>query len=1245
MSIKSAIKFLSFVFLVVTLSGFSSDSCSGFNEDNSFGKDLVLHLYPATSRSTDGTVLLLPDGDYKTLNLKNEGNMLIKLLNSGNFDVAIPEYTVASGPDTREMALGDVLKALSLLKSKHDSLGFRSNRIVVIGFCSGGHLAASAIQKLNENDQPDDLVLVNPSYMDELVEGTVFYSVMPPVMPKARLLLLASVDETASSLDRCREYVKTWTGYDGDATFSSLEDKSVKQEELILSFLSTKPLNRKGDPNPAAIAVEGGNKRRHAQEIEAISNNKYDLLMIGNSITNNFDKPHYQPVWDQFFAPRNAINLGYSGYRTENIIWNILNGEVDGQSPKVVVLEIGTNNIDEKNYPTRHTAGQLAGGIETIVKLLRKKLPKTKIIVLRCFPGCYGGPNPTSHRAILERASDIVSELEDGKYVFYCDVNHVFLNPDGSINHEMMPDWLHPSPEGQKLWAKAMEPLLSELMGDKSLDVDQDIRSYLNEQQERTIDIYVSPKGKDTNSGNIDFPFLSIERAKVEAGKFNEKTEIILREGTYYVARPVTFSPADSRNDNAALVIRAYQGEKVVISGSLLLKLKWSKYKKGIWKAHIEEDIVFDQFFVNGKLQRMARYPNYNPEARFLGGTAADAIDADRIKDYKDPEGAYVHALHSAEWGDFHYVVKGRDADGELILEGGWQNNRRMGMHKKHRFIENVFEELDTVGEWYYNSKTKNIFYYPSEKEDLKTATIEVPQISSLFEFHGTENEPVRNITIDSLELTQTLRTFMDNKEQLLRSDWTTYRGGTVFFEGAENCTVSNCYFNNVGANAVYFSNYNRYCEVSSCIIANAGASAISFVGDPAAVRSPGFEYHEFVPYDEMDLVPGPKTNNYPAECIVSNNLIYGIGYTEKQSAGVQISMSQDINISHNTIYDVPRAGINISEGTWGGHMIEYNDVFNTVLETGDHGSFNSWGRDRYWHPNRRLMDSLAAVHPELILLDAVKTTTIRNNRFRCDHGWDIDLDDGSSNYEIYNNLCLNGGLKLREGFCRTVYNNIMINNSFHPHVWFKDSKDIFIHNIVTTKYAPIRVPYWGKFVNHNLFPDSASLALAKRNNTDLNSVAGDPLFIDPVNGNFQVADRSPALEVGFMNFDMDNFGVVTPKLKRLAKKVRLPAPLALKEQMTDEISVFMGLKIKNLTTLGERSATGMSSQRGVLITEVPENSPLAGRFRPNDVIIAFNGKDVTRVSDLTRLQSQEKLNHIEVRIFRNQKEQTININ
>ena len=99
-----------------------------------------------------------------------------------------------------------------------------------------------------------------------------------------------------------------------------------------------------------------------------------------------------------------------------------------------------------------------------------------------------------------------------------------------------------------------------------------------------------------------------------------------------------------------------------------------------------------------------------------------------------------------------------------------------------------------------------------------------------------------------------------------------------------------------------------------------------------------------------------------------------------------------------------------------------------------------------------------------------MKPVILRNNRWRCDHGWDIDLDDGSTNYRIYNNLFLNGGLKLREGFYRTVENNIMVNNSFHPHVWFGNSQDTFRRNILFTVYQPIRVGKpWGKECDLNL--------------------------------------------------------------------------------------------------------------------------------------------------------------------------------
>ena len=173
--------------------------------------------------------------------------------------------------------------------------------------------------------------------------------------------------------------------------------------------------------------------------------------------------------------------------------------------------------------------------------------------------------------------------------------------------------------------------------------------------------------------------------------------------------------------------------------------------------------------------------------------------------------------------------------------------------------------------------------------------------------------------------------------------------------------------------------------------------------------------------------------------------------------------MSARITVRHCSIYEVPRAGINICDGCWGGHVIEFCDVFDTVRETGDHGSFNSWGRDRFWLPGIKEVDALVDAHPQLPRLDCVEPITIRNSRWRCDHGWDIDFDDGSSYYHIYNNLCLNGGIKNREGYGRVVENNIIVNNSFHPHVWYAQSGDVFRKNIVFGEYKPIGMDKpWG---------------------------------------------------------------------------------------------------------------------------------------------------------------------------------------
>lgn len=664
------------------------------------------------------------------------------------------------------------------------------------------------------------------------------------------------------------------------------------------------------------------------------------------------------------------------------------------------------------------------------------------------------------------------------------------------------------------------------------------------------VEFYVSPDGNDINPGTFERPFASLDHAKqVVANRtdFSEPVTIFLAGGTYYLPDTLVFKETDSGTQDSPVTYTAMTGQTPVISGGHKLKLVWSHYKNGIMQAAVPLGTAADQLFINEKRQAMARYPNFDPNAAQFNGTASDAFSASRASRWSDPDGGFMHAMHSALWGDMHYLITGKDAQANLTYVGGWKNNRRSQPHRQYRFVENIFKELDAPGEWFLNSKTSTLYFYPPSDINLDTASVEIVRLRHLIEFRGTQQKPVRFVTLRGITFRHTARTFMDNKEPLLRSDWTTYRGGAIFFNGAEDCTIEGAAIDQVGGSAVFVNKYNRRITIKDSIISEAGANGVAFVGSPDAVRNPLTQYGQTQPVENIDRTPGPKTDDYPADCLVNDCLIYRTGRFEKQTAPIQISMSMSITVSHCSIYDVPRAGINICDGRWGGHIIEYCDVFDTVKETGDHGSFNSWGRDPYWLPSTNATGNRDAANPDLPLLDVIKPITIANSRWRCDHGWDIDLDDGSSNYHIFNNLLLNGGLKNREGYNRVVENNIIlgdIDGTYHPHVWYRNSHDIFRDNIVSTAYKPVNMPQgpWGEIIDRNILNTpgkdnpSPAIVLQSASGRDKHSIIADVTFIDPDKGDYRVNKNSPALDLGFKNFPMDQFGVTNPKLKALAR-------------------------------------------------------------------------------------------------------------
>ena len=241
-------------------------------------------------------------------------------------------------------------------------------------------------------------------------------------------------------------------------------------------------------PNPVARAPVPGDadfptqqpSPRHDEKVAQVRSGHYDLVMVGDSITHTLGEMPgtlYGPlkqVWDRYYAPRKAINLGYSGFRTENILWNLENGELDFQvSPKLFVLLIGTNNTDDRNFKRVHNAHQVFEGTKAIVDLIRHRHPKSKVLVLRIFPRGGDEQQGIAERvfhgspqclATCREAGLLTRQLADGKHVFWLDVNPVFLTSDGRIDLERMPDLLHPNLAGAEAWSKAIEPTVVQLM-------------------------------------------------------------------------------------------------------------------------------------------------------------------------------------------------------------------------------------------------------------------------------------------------------------------------------------------------------------------------------------------------------------------------------------------------------------------------------------------------------------------------------------------------------------------------------------------------------------------------------------------------------------------------------------------------------------------------------------------------------------------------------------------------------------
>ncbi len=326
----------------------------------------VLHVSRTTSAEPAGTVLLLPGGGYKLLDAVNEGARTAETLNGFGYDVVTLEYSVNAGPNTRDLALADALAAWRLLTNRGESLGIRPQRLIVMGYSAGGHLAARLVQNVGER-APDDVVLVYPAYLDESAAGATSPTVQPPAHPKSRLIAMMADNDRPAWLAGCKHYAEAWEQAGGYVVFHEIKggghgfgmkpgltDELAQWPAELEYLLAYGPKPGVGPFNTYLPWFLENNRGRLATFKREAAADQGAVVFFGDSITRKWSLP-------EAFPGLHVSNRGIAGDTTRNMLCR-LQDTVLNLHPKAIVFMGGINDLTQSPRgtppPSPRTSGQ-----------------------------------------------------------------------------------------------------------------------------------------------------------------------------------------------------------------------------------------------------------------------------------------------------------------------------------------------------------------------------------------------------------------------------------------------------------------------------------------------------------------------------------------------------------------------------------------------------------------------------------------------------------------------------------------------------------------------------------------------------------------------------------------------------------------------------------------------------------------------------------------------------------------------
>jgi len=646
--------------------------------------------------------------------------------------------------------------------------------------------------------------------------------------------------------------------------------------------------------------------------------------------------------------------------------------------------------------------------------------------------------------------------------------------------------------------------------------------------------LYVAPNGSDANSGSMEQPLATLEKAltlarSARAGRPAEPVTVYLRSGIHFLSRPLVLTPEDSGVEGAPLTFRSYGEENPVLSGGRLIK-GWKKKqvnKRPMWVTELEEVKTgawsFHQLWIDGVRHGPARHPNQgylqvqrlaqrSEQSQWSEGDVQFGYAADDLPPGLVP-GDEIVVMN--RWVESRLPIQRIDKDGRMLYFSK-QSLFRLD-EKDLYYVENAFSALDQPGEWYLDRKKGLLYYMPKEGEDPATLQVIAPRLTSLLCFQGNPDSSryVQQVLWQNITFSHTEWYFPAD----FKSTWSHARPD-IEVGGFPQAAV--------GVVAAIYGQGCRFIEMNKCRLLHLGGYGVEWARACSHNRLRHCEIGDLaaggVKIGETVLRPSPADQTHDQEVLDCH--IHDGGRVFHSAIGIWIGQSYNNRIIHNHIHDFYYTGISIG-WTWGygealaaANRVELNHVHHIgVLSNGD----------------GPILSDMAGIYT----LGAQPGTLIRQNLFHDIAGlryggWGIYFDEGSTYILAEENLVYrttHGGFHQHYGKENIVRNNIFCHarnfqiqrSRREEHTSFSFEKNIVYWN--SGKLLEGRFDDFHFLFDHNLYwqanrrPicfDTLSFSAWQNRGMDRHSIIADPLFLDADHDDFRLQPDSPAFQLGF---------------------------------------------------------------------------------------------------------------------------------